>query len=75
MLGVLSCEIPYWHHLNRAEIACLKAIILFNPGMHFLEVSNLKGSDVRSLSVVIDLYFVPFFSRYQGSQSTSTIES
>ena len=43
VLDMLRGEITHWHRLNmdRAETACLKAIILFNPGMHFLEVSKL----------------------------------
>ena len=56
--GVFSYKITYWHHLNVdwAEIACLKAIILFNLGMHFLAVSKLKGGGKEgSHSVVINL--------------------
>ena len=43
VLDMLRGEITHWHRLNMdsAETACLKAIILFNPGMHFLEVSKL----------------------------------
>ena len=36
LLQMISCEIPYWHYLNvdKAEITCLKAIILAKSVMH-----------------------------------------
>ena len=41
-LGVLRREMIHWRNLqiDPAETACLKAIILFNLDMHFLEVAN-----------------------------------
>ena len=42
VLQMVCHETPNWHYLsvNRAEMACLKAIILFNSGKNFLPLAN-----------------------------------
>ena len=45
-------------NVDQAEIACLKAIIQANPGMHFLTVSKFKLTyQLLMMSVLIMQYW------------------